>query len=347
MSKFGFDYNRRFGVEIELNALDSRDFKRTPLKKDELPLGVEYIGDLITKITNFPVEIKKHHHTHNNNAWVIKPDSSCGIEICPPPGKGWHSLKNTCKVVHAFREDPLIMLDHRCSLHVHVEVADCKSVGETDCKKSVDLAKILMYWIKSEGVFLDSVPMNRKRNKYCQCIGLLDLFECETPFNPEMIIKRMGNQKYFSMNSYHMIKGNRDTVEFRIMGNEGCDDPFVVKNWIRLLVHFVEMAKAAPLPQSYVTDDPWSGFAWLNPMEVMELLKFTPEHELSDGLTQTRNWFIGRLQKNIADNLTDGVFSSKGREIAAKQINELALKYNIKEEDVHPTDEMAYYTKNI
>lgn len=345
MGKISFDYNRRFGVEIELNALDNRDFKRTPLKKEEMPLGVEYIGNLITKITNFPVQIRKHQHTHNNNMWIIKPDSSCGMEICPPPGKGWHALKQICKVVHAFREDPMVMLDHRCSLHVHVEVADCKN-GDSDCRKSSELAKILNYWVKSEGVFFDSVPMTRKRNKYCQCIGLLDMFEAETPFIPESIVRKMGNQKYFSMNTYHMMKGNRDTVEFRIMGNEGCDDPFVVKNWVRLLIHFVEMAKAAEIPMPY-DGSAWSGFAWLNPIEVMQLLKFTPEHELSDGMIQTRNWFIGRLFKNVMDNVTNGVFSSEGRKVSMEQIAELVAKYNITEEDVHPIDETAYYTKNI
>lgn len=337
-----FDYNRRFGVEIELNSLDDRDFKKYPLSPRELPLGVEYVGNLISKTTNNPVEIEKYGNTHNNNAWIIKPDSSCGIEICSPPGKGWNTLKNICKVIHVFKEDPMIMIDDRCSLHVHVEIADCKN-GDHDCKKSTDLAKILMYWVKCEAVFLDSLPINRKKNKYCQCIGLLDLFNHDSFFQPMYIISKMGNQKYYTMNTTHLMRGNRDTVEFRVMGCEGCDNPFIAKNWVRLLVHFVEMAKKMPIPQNY-NGDSWSGFSWLNPMEVMELLGFMDNSKLSDGLIQTRNWFIGRLYNNVKNGLIDGIFSDKFREISYDQINELYKKFNVNNDDLHPD---SYYNNNV
>lgn len=337
--RLAFDYARRFGLEIELNALDGRDFKKQPLQKGELPEGSEYIGIKITELLGKPVDICRWHHTHDNAVWVIKPDSSCGLEVCSPVSKGWVGLKEICQVVELFRTDPRIKADARCSLHVHVDVSDM-------CQKQTDrggnpifggriqptdaLGTVLAYWVKCEPVFLDSVPAPRKRNRYCQCIGMCDVFDHEAVYSPQDIIQRLGQQKYFTINTFHLVQHKRTAIEFRIVENEGCRDPYLVKNWVRLLVHFIEVAKRHPFPRPYEKGDRWSSLLWLDPEDVMTLLGFVGGYELSRGLEQTRNWFLARLNKNLSSPLS-GVWSEQGRSISRMQIDRMVSNLGLKE----------------
>jgi hypothetical protein len=318
-----FTYNRRFGVEMEMNSLDKRDFQIHPLdsSKHESPKGIDYIANLILKETGYSVSVERWHPTHNNSEWILKPDRSCGIELCSPAVKGWPGLKNICEVADVIKRDDKISIDHRCSLHVHIEVADCTRE---------EIAKILTYWIKCESVFLDSVPNHRKRNQYCQCIGMTDLFEHNTIWDEDLIIKKLGNQKYYTINCFHYHKGlttskpGRKTIEIRIGESEACSDPFLIKNWVRLLLHFVERAKAAEIPGVYNSNNSMSGFCWLDPDDVMKFLGFTEENQLSKGMEQTRNWFIARLYNNISkDDSLPGVWSNLARKIAREQLTSI------------------------
>lgn len=282
-----FNSQRRFGVELEINAFDKRP-RPEPGKR---PAGIEHVNRIVQENTEEGSEIKDYEHTQENSRWVVKPDSSCGIEICTPPLKGWRGIRKVCKVVEAFSLDPKICVDKRCSVHVHVEVADlCEA----------EIASVIVYWIKAEQVFLDLVPTERKRNRYCQSIDMTSLFEVESQLPPSEIIKRVGDVKYYTLNSNQMRRTNnqRKTLEFRIIEGQGCKDPFLCKNWVRLLLHFVEMTCRRPLPAPYKSNDPWTGFSIFDPKHVMEVLGFNndpPSYELSSGLTQTRNWMLARL----------------------------------------------------
>lgn len=306
-----FNYNRRFGVEIELNAFDGRDFKARPLGPRELPAGIHYIGNLISKKLKTPVNVGGWHLTHNNQSWEVKPDRSCGIEVCSPATRGWAGLKQVLEVIEEIRKNPTTRLDQRCSLHVHVDVSDC--LGQ--------VANIMAYWIKSEAVFLDSVPECRKRNQYCRPIGQTNLFQHDSKIESDQIIKKL-SQKYLTANTYHLNKGNRNTIEFRIAEHEGCIDANFAKNWIRLILHFVEMTRIRSLPIAYRDGDPWSSFLWLEPKDVMYLLGFYGNYDLSPGMVQTRNWFLQRLAKNIDAELP-GVWSKDARAFSKKQVLEI------------------------
>lgn len=330
-----FKYGRRFGVELELNSLDKRDFQKHPLNvnNNEQPKGIDYIAAAVQERLCKPVEIMGWHTTNNNSHWLIKPDRSCGMELCSPVVKGWLGIKEICQVADILRQDPVLSIDQRCSLHVHIEVEDM-SVE--------DVAKILTYWVKCEGVFLDSVPIRRKRNQYCQCIGMMDLFDHDTVWNADAIIKKLGSHKYYTANCYHLNKlltgGNkgRRTIEFRIVENDGCADPYLIKNWLRLLVHFVEITRHLPIPMMYNPNDPWSGFCWMDPADVMQLLGFSGNYTLSKGMEQTRNWFVARLNNNISkDDSLPGVWSSLARKIAREQIESIISNIGLSEEDLY------------
>lgn len=284
-----FTSDRRFGIELEINAFDG---KNRPDQGQKVA-GIDYVGMFVARNCSEGVDIRDWQHTDGNDVWVIKPDSSCGMEVCTPIMKGWSGLKKVCEVVHAMGAEPKIKIDQRCSVHVHVEVADLTTE---------QLASVIAYWFKVEPVFMDSVPPNRKRNRYCQLMGMTNLLQHDTKITPGDLVKKVGNVKYYSLNTNQMMKNGRKTVEFRIVEGEGCKDPYLIKNWTRLLIHFVEMAGKLPFPEQYKEGDPSTGFSWLDPEDVFHLLGFSnnpQQYELSPGLTQTRNWFLARLQKNI------------------------------------------------
>ncbi len=303
--------DRRFGIEIELNAFDGRN---RPENKDALPAGIESVGELVSSVLTTSVNVLPWQHTHNNNNWIIKPDSSCGMEVCSPVLKGWKGLEQVVRCAEAFNQHK-IKSDHRCSLHVHVNVHDCSKY---------EVASMVAHWIKCEAVFIDSVPANRKRSRYCQVVGLCDMFDIETTPNPQNILDKMGQSKYFTLNNHHFSKDMRSTIEFRIAENDACIDPIFVKNWARLVVHFCDMAKKLPVPPKYEPGKPWTSLCWLDPIDVFRMLGFLPgQYDLSPGLCQVRDWFLARIITHMRNTGLPGAFSVIGRNHAWEEVQKL------------------------
>jgi hypothetical protein len=216
------------------------------------------------------------------------------MEVCTPIMKGWVGLKKVCEVVQAFAVDPKIKIDNRCSVHLHVEVSDLESA---------ELASVIAHWFKVEPIFMDSVPVNRKRNRYCQFMGMTGMIQHDAKFNFADLAKRVGQVKYYSLNTNQMFRNGRKTIEFRIIEGEGVKDPFLIKNWVRLCIHFVEMARRLPFPGPYKENDPWSSLCWLDPEDALRLLGFSNDpqnYELSPGLQQTRHWLLARMDKYMS-----------------------------------------------
>jgi hypothetical protein len=316
------NYPRRFGVEIETNAFDGiSDAKKN------LPEGIYYVSNIISKTLSQYVEVRRWGHTHWDKTagyWVVKPDSSCGIEACSPVSRGWYGLKQILQVVEAFGKDDKIVADSRCSFHVHVDVSDL-TVQE--------VGNVIRYWVKAEKVFLDSVPYIRKNSRYCQAIGLWDWLLPNTQIESGSLIKLLGESKYTTLNTFHLTDGKRPTLEFRIAEHTACKNPYWVKNWVRLVLHFVEMAKGRSQPMPYVPGDPWTGFVWFDPFEVFELLGFDGSYVLTEGMKQVRNWFLARLVENVRNCAEVGIYSKQARLPAMREISEIALNF-IKEGDM-------------
>jgi len=310
---------RRFGVEIELNTLDGL-IKRPDPDAGEIPNGADYVACIVKKISKGKVEISPWDFVHNNNNWIIKHDMSCGFEINTPVLKGWYGLNNLIRVVDELSKDPKIKANHLCSLHVHV------SVNDLDLQQ---MASVIAYYIKCEHVFFDSVPSQRKMNRYCQCISMTDWFGTEFDMRPMELVTRISQSKYGSINTFHFIRGGgfsagndrRQTIEFRIAENTACLDPYFVKNWIRLLIHFVEVTKYKRLPRPYSYGNQHSGLAWLDFQEVYSLLKF--DKPLSPGMQQVRQWFMDRIRRNGVDAANSAIWSKSGRSVCRKQFLEI------------------------
>lgn len=316
------DYLRRFGVEIEVNSFDMLN-RPVGYEDGKLPEGIHYIGNLVQKTTSEKVLIHKWGNDHHNDVWIVKPDASCGMEICTPVLKGLNGINRTCKVVEALGQDSKISSDGRCSFHVHIDVSDLSDQ---------QLASVITWWVKCEAVFMDSVPLARKKNQYCQFIGLTDIFEhVEDRFlAPEYLFKRIGHCKYYSINTFHFMKKNRKTIEFRIMDNICCLNADMAKNWIKLVLHFVERAIHYGMPLEYIPNNRWSGYCWLDPIDVFEFLGFgVDQYDLSPDAQKVRDWFLSRLKSNVKNSSLIGILSDKGRKIAQEQIKQLDGKFSL------------------
>lgn len=312
-----FDYYRRYGVEMEVNATDGKDH----IAADKMPEGIQLIGNIVAKGLGEYVEVKgwRQGYDHNwdkNNYWVVKPDGSCGMEVCSPISKGWAGINKLCQAADALR-DGKVKSDHRCSLHIHVEVSDL-TLDE--------LASVVAHWFKCETVFMDAFGDVRKNNKYCQFIGLWDWLKTDKVMTAEEIVRLIGNQKYLSVNTFHLNKGKRPTMEFRIADSHFCLNSYLLKNWVRLVIHFVEMARKLPMPGPYTSGNPWSSWCWLDPNDVFKLLGFDGSYQLSPGMTQVRNWLIARMVEYLGrSNIS--ILSLAGRRVAHTQVFEMARKY--------------------
>ena len=322
MPKLQFDYLRRYGVEIEVNAFDGKDH----IAPDKMPEGIYTVGNIVSSAIFDKVDVKfwreslEHWDKHKPGNWLVKPDGSCGMEVCSPISKGWNGLNMICLVIDALASNQ-IKADNRCSLHIHVEVNDLTVY---------ELANVITYWIKCEPVFFDAFPEIRKNNKYCEFIGWTDWVQADTDVSAEEIVRFFGNQKYTSINTFHYNKG-RPTIEIRIADSVFCTNSYFTKNWIKLVIHFIEMARKMPTPTKYVPGDPWSSFLWLDPPAVFKLLGWDGNYELSEGMKQTRNWFLARMIENLGRSNVP-ILSLAGRRVAHAAVFDIIKKLMNKNE---------------
>ncbi len=304
--------NRRFGVELEVCAYDNRDFKQNRLAGNEMPVGIDDVALTVMEGTAEEVMVNKWHLTHNNMQWVIKPDSSCGIEICSPIMKGTRGARKIANLISILKANPKVHVDNRCGFHVHMDVSDLSQE---------EMGAVLAWWIKCEAVLLDAMPFHRKVNRYCQQIGISSIFEHDFNYSYYDLIKTLGSHKYFTINAYHYCKGNRDTIEFRIAEDMMCLSELDAENWIYFLLHFIEMAKKKGMPSQYLSNNQWTGLCWLDFKDVISFMKF--EGKLCPRLSKVKKWFIDRLSKHMCGDtpLFTSTWSKAARKVSFEQLS--------------------------
>lgn len=305
-----FDYYRRYGSEIEVNAFDGLS---APTQEGAQPEGIQHVAQIVATATKSRCEIYTwltgQRATDFNQVWMVKPDGSCGMEVCSPVSKGLYGINQGANVIAAFRDSRVVHADTRCSLHVHVDVSELP----TD-----SVAAILAHWVKCEYVMLLAMPDHRKKNRYCQPIGMSDLLQADSNLSPEAVINWLGMYKYYTANAFHYKNGKRPTLEFRIADEEACKNPVYYRNWHKLILHFVEMAVLKGMPKPYKKGDPSTGYLWLTPHDVLSFLNFEDEVDLCDELKETRNWFVSRIMKYSHSTL-GGIWDDKVFRGAAKR----------------------------
>ena len=245
---------RKFGIEIELNSFDNRNFSKNPLNIGEYPKGFFEVVDLISSL-GFKVEPKSWHHTHNNCNWIVKTDSSCGIEICSPV------LEETDSVIVLLDhlKEKKFQADHSCSFHIHFDFFD--SLND-------QIASVLSWWIKVEHLVFDCLSDNRKLNSYCKSIGLCNIFEHDQIPSEEVIFS-LGKSKHYSVNTFHLVRNNRRTLEFRLFkSKEFIDNSFELNNWMFFLNEFINASSSKGVP---------SDFCWVDLEELLALINLKNE----------------------------------------------------------------------
>lgn len=301
-------YNRNFGAEIEINSFDSLS---RPIIKGKLPEGSEYIYSFVKSCVKEKTLLHGWRNNHNNDYWAIKPDGSCGLEICTPVLSGFYGIEKICDLIQKMSLDKKIISDTRCSFHVHVDIGDLKKN---------EIAAIIAWWIKIEFLFFCSIPSHRKKNEYCRLIGLLEDMNANKRISDSNLIKMVGTYKYNSINCIHYFEKKRNTIEFRIMDNRCCLDSFYSKNWIKIILHFINRALHFGKPDNY---------SWLDPKEAFEFLGF--DQNLSDGMKQTRSWFCENLKNHVLDfgNIKSTLFNKEIFDFSKNEIDLLYSKYFI------------------
>jgi hypothetical protein len=273
-----YNSDRRFGVELEFNAFDK--LSRTQ-NANNLPNGIWFFGNVISETLKTDVEINKWHNTHNNKKWIIKPDSSCGIEVCSPPNFPEQGLKSICKVIDAYKKIPFIEADSRCSFHVHIEIEDFIYQ---------DVIFLIQKWIQMESFFFMFTNSNRFANNYCKFLGLTHDFICNNVDFTKSFYLDICESKYFSINLCNYKKKKKKTVEFRIMGPEACLNSEDAFNWIALCISFVNSCKKEN--NKYVT------FTDFEYMTIKESLDFINIENSFKGLN-IKNWLVKKLNQSL------------------------------------------------
>lgn len=268
---------RRFGVEIELNT--TSDMIRD---KYTVPDGSDVVARIIRKVCNDDVSLNGWLHVNNNESWIIKPDSTCGIEINSPILKGGFDLAKLCKVIELINDHPDLDADERCSFHVHVNMEDCSTR---------QIGAALAWWVKAEPIFFDAIPFQRKCHRHVQMIGMSDRFIPDQHYSYNDVIDGLSDVKYHSANCYHMRQQRRKSIEYRTAGHEYCVNATFAKHWVRLLLHFTECAIKLGMPND---------LNWLSPKDTFQMLKFHQKN-LSPGIKQVKYWFLKQLRQNTMD----------------------------------------------
>jgi len=102
------------------------------------------------------------------------------------------------------------------------------------------------------------------------------------------------------------------------------------------------MAKARSFPRRYRSDDQWSSLLWLDPKDVISLLKF--DQELSEGLSQVKWWFMKRMLENGYSSGLPGIWSDEGRMIARNELLQMTPPPELESES---SEELIFGKKYI
>jgi hypothetical protein len=282
-----FSSKRKFGVELETNQ---------HLSQETLVKIVRSASESVVAQTAF------YTQDFNNDYWHVKFDRSCGDyanqggwEIASPVLFGYKGLGIISSVSKAIKEAGA-KTNKNCAFHIHCNVEDF-SLNQ--------LASLTAHWFKIEKIIYEMVPHHRRSSKYC--IPLWKRYNFNKPTDkldinyfwevvkPRVYLnhsKQWKKERRVSFNLYNLNTVKR-TVEFRLP--EGTFNSFVICNWIRLFLSFVENVKTIPYPNS------------LAPVNLFECLKILGLHNtdpfyiLSSGLFHTKLWFFKRILKYSDD----------------------------------------------
>jgi hypothetical protein len=251
--------NRKFGVEFEVsNTLSKRKLANILLNYEE---SRENGRAVITTAGK-----KGWAETHANDYWHVKYDSTCG-----PLGKtkdyGWEiasyiaegtddieAISHAASWLHRHK----IETNNNCGFHIHVEVKDF------DLK---EMAALLARWLKIEAFLFLLCEPRRFDNPYCRSLRTksiycrydpCDLLDFWHNIRPDCLETHDNDEKKYTLNTVGYAKSmfhpsyDRKTIELRLPECLLSYDH--VKNWIVLMVNFVQCCKNNPIIPADIGD---------------------------------------------------------------------------------------------
>ena len=243
---------RRFGVELEVSNNLSKQRIGKVLKKFES--NSENSREVI-----ITPGLEGWAQTKNNDYWHVKFDRTCGPlgknldygwEIASFIGNGINDINHISRLAREL-DAAGSEVNLNCGFHVHVEVKDYTTY---------DMGILLARWMKIEDLLFSICDKSRSNNEYCTSIRrifrknwasyLKDpeyLWDILRPYDlgdhnnhsKKVTLNTVGFATQLSIKSF-----SRNTVELRMP--ECLLDETHVKNWIRLIVNFVDFSKNNP-----------------------------------------------------------------------------------------------------
>lgn len=284
-----FNTKRPFGVEMEVNG------------KVPQPKLAEIIVSADSKRN---VDVYGWHESNGNSNWHVKTDSTCGdkgagsgvkgFEIASFIAKGYKDLKTIADVAGTLK-DYGVQVNNHCGLHIHAQIKDYSLSM---------VATVASYWGKIEPILIEAVPERRRNTKYCKMLTSIYNPRRNKSFSVDRFWQKIKPRNYSAsdkrttLNFTNYLKnrdyGGRVTAELRLP--EGTLDPIDVKNWTRLFVHFISMAKKLDSPSDLKEPNLEEA------LQILGLHNDEPYFILSSGLFETKLWFLNRILRFSSRN---------------------------------------------
>lgn len=285
-----FSSNRSYGIELEIGN----------------EVNPQFISSIIRNSSHVPVKNNLYRSSVNNNYWDVKMDGSCGkktdefgmneggYEITTFKASGYKQLQHICKVVKDIKKIG-VKVNKNCGLHIHVDISDFREE---------DVGRLIKCWLFVEKIIMMAVPDRRRFNKYCMPFSFNEKFslrenatalEVWNHYKPSHILSHNNTDRRKTMNlvnycRYLRIKKfKRSTVEFRFP--EGTLSSNIVKNWVRLLIEFVNNVKNHDINLNELSKKSFRDQLYVlglgNSKDCFNIF--------SKGLRETKAWFLKRI----------------------------------------------------
>jgi hypothetical protein len=285
-----FSSNRNYGIELEIGN----------------EVSPHFISSVIRNSSNVPVKNNLYRSSINNNYWDVKMDGSCGkttdefgmneggYEITTFKASGHKQLQHICKVIQDIKKIG-VKVNKNCGLHVHVDISDFTEE---------DVGRLIQHWLFVERIILMAVPDRRRCNKYCMPFSYNERYslrenataiEVWNHYKPSHILSHNNIDRRKTMNLVNYCrylrvkKFKRSTVEFRFP--EGTLSANIVKNWVRLLIEFVNNVKNNDIYLEYLNKKNFRDQLYVlglgNSKNCFNIF--------SKSLRETKAWFLKRI----------------------------------------------------
>lgn len=229
-------YKRNFGCEFEFST-EFDDFKKIASKA---------ITEVYGK-NRLRAQRTWYKSSNNFIQWHLKIDNTTLSELCTPVSN-YSMLKKIRSVLTKIGKNKNVKITKNDSFHVHMDVRD------------ISKENILILWLKYEKLICALFPSHRRnRNSYCErsVNHHLKTSRQVSEYFKDALEKTLDHHSAISFYFYKKNNKNkrrkcRNTVEFRL--GEGTTDSSFIRNWVVLLLHFLECCKKMKSPIESICD---------------------------------------------------------------------------------------------